>query len=90
MELSGARKTRSASGIDGMDYVFTMLMTDPSEFDGGQFHFFLGRPEDFIPGAVSDDQVRTAPLGAVGDAIFVRGSHIRNQRIFRGFRGNPV
>ena len=62
--------------LDGMDYVFTMLMTDPSEFDGGQFHFFLGHPEDFIPGAVSDDQVRTAPLGAVGDTIFVRGSHI--------------
>lgn len=62
--------------IDGMNYVFTMLMTDPSDFDGGQFNYFLGRPEDFDPGEVSEDRVRRAPLGAIGDSIFARGSRI--------------
>lgn len=62
--------------LDGMDYVFTVLLTDPSEFDGGQFNYFLGRRDAFTPGAVPKERVRIAPLSTVGDAIFARGSYI--------------
>lgn len=61
---------------DGMDYVFTMLLTDPSEFEGGRFDYFLGRRDAFTVESVSADDVHTAPLSAVGDAVFARGSHI--------------
>lgn len=62
--------------LDGMDYVFTVLLTDPSEFDGGQFNYFLGRREAFASEALSEERVRVAPLGEVGDTIFARGSRI--------------
>lgn len=72
----GQKKEVAKWHLDGMDYVFTVLMTDPSEFDGGRFNYFMGRAEDFVSGPVPEDKVRTAPLGAVGDAIFARGSRI--------------
>lgn len=61
---------------DGMDYVFTMLLTDPSEFEGGQFHYFLGRSDAFSPESASPEDVRIAPLSAVGDTVFARGSRV--------------
>jgi hypothetical protein len=62
--------------LDGMDYVLSMLLTDPAEFDGGEFAYFVGRRDAFDRGMIADADVRTAPLHAAGDAAFFRGSHI--------------
>jgi hypothetical protein len=62
--------------LDGMDYVLSMLLTDPAEFEGGEFAYFVGRSDEFDRRAIGDADVRTAPLNAAGDASFFRGSHI--------------
>jgi hypothetical protein len=61
---------------DGMDYVFTILLTDPSDFEGGQFGYFIGRKDQFDPATLSSEQIGIAPLKKVGDAVFARGSQI--------------
>lgn len=61
---------------DGMEYVFTMLMTDPAEYEGGQFGYFVGRRDEFDRKTLSNDRIRIAPLKSVGDTVFARGSQI--------------
>ena len=60
--------------VDGMDYVFTMLLTDRSEFEGGEFIYFRGPKTDF--NANSHQHVERGRFETVGDTLFARGSHV--------------
>jgi hypothetical protein len=59
--------------VDGMDYVFTMLLTPPSEFEGGEFLYFRGPKEQFDPDTSPTER---GNLAQVGDTLFTRGSHL--------------
>ncbi|MFC8709430.1 MULTISPECIES: hypothetical protein [unclassified Streptomyces] len=68
---------------DGMNYVFTMTLSDHGEHDGGDYIYYQGRPEEFdarreeITSAGSrHPEVRTAPFRHVGDTMFTRGSRV--------------
>lgn len=69
--------------VDGMNYVFTMLLTDHSGFEGGEYVYFKGHREDFAlrPGAGPSEDVAPGDLGIapfvnVGDTMFTRGSRV--------------
>ncbi|SBV06263.1 2OG-Fe(II) oxygenase superfamily protein [Streptomyces sp. MnatMP-M77] len=68
---------------DGMNYVFTMTLSDRDEYEGGDYIYYQGRPEDFdahrneVTSAGSHHpDVRTAPFRRVGDTMFTRGSRV--------------
>ncbi|MBV8995207.1 MAG: hypothetical protein JO287_16255 [Pseudonocardiales bacterium] len=68
---------------DGMLYVFTMQLTDSSEFRGGQYIYFRGHRDDFeglrdeiVPLGADHDRVSCAPFKASGDTMFTRGSRV--------------
>ncbi|GAA1978860.1 hypothetical protein GCM10009799_00020 [Nocardiopsis rhodophaea] len=73
---SGPSKEIGKWHVDGMEYVFTILMTDPSEFTGGQFGYYFGRQDEFDNSTSREDRVKVAPLERLGDGIFARGAHI--------------
>ncbi len=70
--------------VDGMNYVFTMLLTPHAEYDGGEYVYFKGHRDEFPlrPDAgagddeVSPDALATAPFQEVGDTMFTRGSRV--------------
>lgn len=70
--------------VDGMNYVFTMLLTDHDEYDGGEYVYFTSHRDEFPlrPDAgagdaeVSHDALATAPFREVGDTMFTRGSRV--------------
>lgn len=62
--------------LDGPDYVFTMLLTDGEEFEGGELTFFRDRRENFEENCLGDDQLYKTDLNTKGDIIFARGSHL--------------
>lgn len=68
---------------DGMMYVFTMQLTDSSEFTGGQYIYFKGHRDDFeavrdkvVPLGDEHPRVFRAPFQAPGDTMFTRGSRV--------------
>ena len=63
---------------DGMDYVFTLLLTEGSEYDGGEFQYFRGTKQDFdsLDGDPPRHQCEQAQFTRMGEGIFSRGSQI--------------
>jgi len=68
---------------DGMLYVFTMQLTDDSEFEGGHYIYFKGHRHDFkglcneiVPLGEDHPRVFRAPFQARGDTMFTRGSRV--------------
>ncbi|MFJ6699393.1 hypothetical protein ACIQM4_25405 [Streptomyces sp. NPDC091272] len=68
---------------DGMNYVFTMTLSDHGEHEGGDYIYYRGHPDAFdrsreeITAAGPDHpHVRTAPFQHVGDTMFTRGSRV--------------
>ncbi len=62
---------------DGMDYVFTMLLTDASGYSGGEYTYFRGPADAFDPETVADDdRTQVARFFRRGEAVFTRGSHV--------------
>ncbi|MFD3377635.1 MULTISPECIES: hypothetical protein [unclassified Streptomyces] len=67
--------------LDGMNYVFTMPLSDHAEHDGGDYIYYQGHPWDFeahhdeitAQGHAHPD-VGSAPFQHVGDTMFTRGS----------------
>lgn len=69
--------------IDGMNYVFTMTLTDRSAHDGGDYIYFRGHRGDFelhqetiATEGAAHPRVELAPFAAAGDTMFTRGSHV--------------
>jgi hypothetical protein len=69
--------------IDGMNYVFTMTLTDHTEHDGGDYIYYQGHRADFelakadvTSRGASHPLVHTAPFQRAGDTMFTRGSHV--------------
>lgn len=63
--------------VDGMDYVFTMLLTDASQYSGGEFIYFQGTKEEFErkeDGWIT--KIRKAGFSHVGDTLYAKGSHV--------------
>nr|WTB12042.1 hypothetical protein OG546_49630 [Streptomyces antimycoticus] len=69
--------------LDGMNYVFTMTLSDHEEHEGGDYIYYRGHPRDFdtrreeitAKGPAHAD-VHTAPFQHVGDTMFTRGSRV--------------
>jgi hypothetical protein len=69
--------------LDGMNYVFTMTLTDHEEHEGGDYIYYRGHPRQFdarreeitATGSAHPD-VHTAPFQHVGDTMFTRGSRV--------------
>ncbi|MEW2397275.1 hypothetical protein [Streptomyces sp. NPDC046862] len=69
--------------LDGMNYVFTMTLTDHEEHEGGDYIYYKGHPRQFdarreeitAKGSAHPD-VHTAPFQHVGDTMFTRGSRV--------------
>ncbi|WP_410646477.1 hypothetical protein [Amycolatopsis sp. cmx-4-54] len=69
--------------VDGMNYVFTMTLTDHDQHDGGDYVYFQGHRADF---ELAKDEittqgqhhplVKTAPFRHAGDTMFTRGSFV--------------
>ncbi|WP_131739058.1 hypothetical protein [Actinomadura roseirufa] len=81
--------------LDGMNYVFTMTLTDRSEHDGGDYIYFQGHRADFDlhsdgirAAGEHHPQVAKAPFTRAGDTMFTRGSRIYHAvtPLTRGFR----
>ncbi|WP_438869106.1 2OG-Fe(II) oxygenase family protein [Pseudomonas sp. L1(2025)] len=65
---------------DGTSFVLNILLSDPSEYEGGEFVYFDGPVERFDVDGL-DDCVRTCSVGTSGDAVYIYGS-----RVFHGVR----
>ena len=70
----GASEKVAKWHVDGMDYVFTMLLTDRSEFEGGDFLYFRGSKSAFDRQALHS--VEQGRFKEIGDTLFARGSHV--------------
>ena len=63
--------------VDGMNYVFNVLLTDKEQFEGGDFLYFKGTKEEFERHAPGwKNKVRRSESRKIGDTIFARGSRI--------------
>ncbi|WP_411705270.1 2OG-Fe(II) oxygenase family protein [Edaphovirga cremea] len=60
---------------DGMNFVFNILLSDDSEFEGGDFIYFKGPANQFTSRS-NDNLVATSPSKHVGDTIYVHGSKV--------------
>ena len=65
---------------DGTSFVLNILLSDPSEYDGGEFVYFDGPIEGFNAECLGD-RVRTSAVKASGDAVYIYGS-----KVFHGVR----
>lgn len=65
---------------DGTSFVLNIVLSDPSEYDGGAFVYFEGPAERFDVNE-PDQCVRTCPVSASGEAVYIYGS-----RVFHGVR----
>ncbi|MEU8585270.1 hypothetical protein ACX9I7_09315 [Streptomyces sp. L500] len=61
---------------DGMDHVLTLQLNGYEDYDGGRFHYFLGRVDEFTGARQGDPRIREAPCGERGAALFLHGSRI--------------
>jgi hypothetical protein len=62
--------------IDGPDYVFTMLLNDGSDFEGGDLTFFKDTKEKFDSSGIREENLYKPDLRTKGDMVFARGSHL--------------
>ncbi|GGV21704.1 hypothetical protein [Streptomyces spectabilis] len=69
--------------LDGMNYVFTMTLSDHAEHTGGDYVYYRGHPRDFdinrekiTAMGASHPEVHAAPFQHVGDTMFTRGSRV--------------
>lgn len=63
--------------LDGMDYVFTMVLTDHDRYEGGEYTYFQGRRDRFDRDhPEANSPLRIAPFLEAGDTLFTRGSRI--------------
>lgn len=65
---------------DGTSFVLNILLSDPSEYDGGEFVYFDGPIQRFDVEGLGD-RVCTSSVKASGDAVYIYGS-----RVFHGVR----
>jgi hypothetical protein len=61
--------------VDGMNFVFNILLSDVAEFEGGDFIYFKGPASQFSL-RQNDDLVMTSPSKHIGDTIYVHGSKV--------------
>lgn len=61
--------------LDGMNFVFNILLSDEAEFEGGDFIYFKG-PKNQFTSRLNDNWVATSPSRHVGDTIYVHGSKV--------------
>lgn len=68
---------------DGMNYVFTMTLSDHSEHEGGDYLYYKGHPKVFdtrkpemLARGADHPDVAAAPFSRAGDTMFTRGSRI--------------
>jgi hypothetical protein len=66
---------------DGTSFVLNILLSEPSEYDGGEFVYFAGPVEQFEEGDEMDRRVRSCSVESIGDAVYIYGS-----RVFHGVR----
>ncbi|MFJ4682331.1 hypothetical protein [Streptomyces sp. NPDC088789] len=76
-------RTGAAWHLDGMNYVFTMTLSDRADHDGGAHLYFKGHPDDFdahrediTRRGPAHPRVHKAPFLHVGDTMFTRGSRV--------------
>ncbi|GCB43906.1 hypothetical protein [Streptomyces sp. NL15-2K] len=69
--------------LDGMNYVFTMPLSDHADHSGGDYIYFQGHPREFdtdreeiTTRGPDHPRVKTAPFQHVGDTMFTRGSRV--------------
>ena len=69
--------------VDGMNYVFTMTLTDHDQHDGGDYIYYTGHRRDFdlhhdeiADAGAEHPDVHVAPFQHAGDTMFTRGSHV--------------
>lgn len=63
--------------VDGMDYVFTILLTPAEEFAGGEFVYFSGTKQAFETKAPGwEERLAQIAFRLAGDSLFTRGSRI--------------
>lgn len=65
---------------DGTSFVLNILLSDPSEYEGGEFVYFEGPSEQFDPHDLGG-RLRKSKVKACGDAVYIHGS-----RVFHGVR----
>ncbi|MUF07360.1 hypothetical protein GNF76_23690 [Pseudomonas sp. CCM 7893] len=65
---------------DGTSFVLNILLSDPSEYEGGEFVYFDGPIDRFDVGDLRA-RARTSSVSACGDAVYIYGS-----RVFHGVR----
>lgn len=65
---------------DGTSFVLNILLSDPSEYEGGEFVYFEGPTEQFDTHDFSG-RLRKSKVKACGDAVYIYGS-----RVFHGVR----
>ncbi|WP_025389581.1 2OG-Fe(II) oxygenase [Pseudomonas syringae] len=61
---------------DGTCFVLNMLMSDASEFQGGEFLYHEGPVDTFHRETPQRELVRKASLVSVGDSLFIHGSKL--------------
>ncbi|WP_171170053.1 2OG-Fe(II) oxygenase [Streptomyces sp. I05A-00742] len=61
---------------DGMDYVFTVQLSDGDAYEGGSFTYFQGRTGEFDDVTEGDPRIREADCRARGATLFLHGSRI--------------
>ncbi len=63
--------------LDGMNYVFIILLSEPRMFEGGELIYYR-KHKNLFPNRVSssDRAIHTINLEKPGDTIFMRGSHL--------------
>ncbi|MBH1934517.1 hypothetical protein I5Q34_09490 [Streptomyces sp. AV19] len=61
---------------DGMDYVFTIQLSDGDSYEGGRFTYFQGRTGEFDDVTEHDPRIREADCRARGATLFLHGSRI--------------
>ncbi|MFF3276026.1 hypothetical protein ACFYWU_34585 [Streptomyces chrestomyceticus] len=69
--------------LDGMNYVFTMTLSDHAEHEGGDYIYYRGHPrvfeahrEEITAQGRRHPDVHVAPFLHVGDTMFTRGSRV--------------
>ena len=65
---------------DGTSFVLNIVLSEPSEYEGGEFVYFEGPVERFDVASLNDN-VRSCGVKASGDAVYIYGS-----RVFHGVR----
>ncbi|XVO88959.1 2OG-Fe(II) oxygenase family protein [Pseudomonas palleroniana] len=65
---------------DGTSFVLNILLSEPGEYEGGEFVYFDGPVERFDIGDLNE-RVRTCSGNTSGDAVYIYGS-----RVFHGVR----